>query len=115
MNKHIHDSNTAEAQHPEEHHSWLHNIIEKMQNLDADFPLSGGEPHPHVHYHTPVVHTDSQSEAKIDTEVHNDGHDVNAHHDDNKHHTWLGALVEKMQHLDADFPLSGGDPHHHSN
>lgn len=111
MNKHIHDSNTAEAQHPEEHHSWLHNIIEKMQNLDADFPLSGGEPHPHVHYHAPVVHVENHTDA---VDLKHEDHNKHDGHDEHKHHTWLGTLVEKMQNLDADFPLSGGDPHHHS-
>ncbi len=108
MNKHNHNSTTTEEQHHEEHHSWLHNIIEKMQHLDADFPLSGGEPHPHVHYHAPAAeHTvaEMEQETLVDADHHEDGH---------KHHTWLGALVDKMQHLDVDFPLSGGDPHHHA-
>jgi hypothetical protein len=106
MNKPNQEGNSTEPQQHEEHHSWLHNIIEKMQNLDADFPLSGGEPHPQVHYHAPEEPTNEMKQT-------DDAQEEVAHVEEHKHHTWLGDLVEKMQNLDSDFPLSGGEPSHH--
>ena len=90
--------------------SWIGTIIDQLHELDTDFPLSGGDGHVHV------VHRTNYSPAKQESapkkEIENKKQDKN-------HTSWLGRLLEKIQDLDADFPLSGGEPnqrhYHHKN
>ena len=84
--------------------SWFGKIIESIQDLDTEFPLSGGEDgHPHVRrkHHTPVVAvTVPQPEKTVTVPV----------SEEHPHHTsWFSHLIEKIQDLDTDFPLSGGE------
>ncbi len=109
----VSESINAHNQQPAEHihhTSWFGKIIERIQELDTEFPLSGGEDG-HVHYikhrHTdpvvtePVKKPEPVVKAKPENEL---GH----------HHTsWFSKIIEKIQDLDSDFPLSGGEHVHH--
>lgn len=90
---------TPQAEHPH-HLNWLEAIVERMQNLDTEFPLSGGEDgHHHVIHHRPITETHAAPVAET----------AQAENKDTHHTSWLGHLIEKVQDLDTDFPLSGGE------
>ena len=65
-------------------HSWISNLIDKVENIDVDFPLSGGEEPHHSH---PKTEEEIEEERKKDEQ---------------KKHNFLHDL-------DAEFPLSGGE------
>ena len=73
------------------HHTWLGDMIEKIEekidNIDADFPLSGAEESLHIHHHTPKTEEEIAEEAKKAEE---------------KKRTFLDGLSKE-------FPLSGGE------
>jgi hypothetical protein len=78
------------AQESARHHSWIGSIFEKIiaeerAAINTDFPLSGGEEHPHVYY------THDNEENVIMEEKRN-----------RRRSTFL-------DHLDCEFPLSGGE------
>ena len=89
------------------HTSWLHSILDNIQELDHDFPLSGGE-----HEHPYVVY---KHEARTDKE--NTTQPAQASNTDNtepkEHTSWFDNILERIQDLDTDCPLSGGE-HSHS-
>jgi hypothetical protein len=73
------------------HKSWIGNIVEKiedeLENMESDFPLSGGEDHPiHPHHH----HEDEASAEKGEE-----------HHEPFTKHL--------LDNVDTDFPLSGAE------
>ncbi len=82
------------------HKSWLGNLIDKVQDLDTDFPLSGGEEDPRpVHHHHPVEKHDDAATGEPKPAEH--------------HESFIKHIIEevkhKIDHLDTDFPLSGGE------
>ncbi len=111
----------AETQLPEEnihHTSWFGKLIERIQELDTEFPLSGGEDG-HVHYvkprhHAPVVKEPVKKAEPVvipkpEPVVVAKEEKAPEHH----HTSWFSRIIEKIQDLDSDFPLSGGAPSHH--
>jgi len=93
----------AENSEAPKHHSWLENLIDKVQDMDTDFPLSGGEEDPRPAHH----HTEKKPEpAEPNTENKDPEH---LEH----HQSFLGHVMDeikhKIDHLDTDFPLSGGE------
>ncbi len=73
------------------HKSWIGNIVEKiedeLENMESDFPLSGGEDHPiHPRHH----HEDESSEKDKDE----------------NHESFTSHLLDNV---DTDFPLSGAE------
>lgn len=80
------------------HNSWLGNLIDKVQDLDTDFPLSGGEEDPRpAHHHTAEKKEDDATGEPKPAE----------HHESFIHHV-IEEVKHKINHLDTDFPLSGG-------
>ncbi len=79
------------------HHTWTGDLIEKIEekieetidNIDADFPLSGGEEPHHAHPH----HKTEKTEEEIAAEK---------EHEQHKKHSFLSGL-------NSEFPLSGGE------
>ena len=96
------ENNTAHSTGTGEHHSWFEGVIQAIQDLDVDFPLSGGE---HGGHH--VIHHDSYFPS-------HENADQTGEVADTDQGTWLGHLVEKIQDLDTNFPLSGGADISHS-
>ena len=100
--KKVNPENKDEEQ--KHHTTWIGEIAgeikEEIDHIDTDFPLSGGdESHPAVH-HVPKAETKPEEEKKEE------------HH----HQSWIGHVIEeigeKIESLDADFPLSGGEEPH---
>ncbi len=96
------EANTQLNEHPA-HRSWLGTIIEKIQELDSEFPLSGGEDGHHRvikqqhHHHTPPKKETVKEKVQVP--------ETAKHH----HTSWFSKIINKIQNLDADFPLSGGE------
>ena len=88
-NDNIKPEGVENNEEPKHHHSLLENIVEKIQNLDSEFPLSGGE-----------------TEEDLDR-VEHAGKDKDGHSDENKeeHHKKTSFFDD----LDTEFPLSGGE------
>jgi len=76
--------NKEETKPEQKHHTWIGDLIEKIDNIDVDFPLSGGE---EPHYLRPKTGEELEEERKKDEQ---------------KKHNFLHDL-------DAEFPLSGGE------
>ena len=91
----------AENNEAPKHTSWLGNLIDKVQDMDTDFPLSGGEEIPRPAHH----HHEAKPESKTE-EPENKEHPEH-------HQSFIGHIVDeikhKIEHLDTDFPLSGGE------
>lgn len=113
-NKNNHDGASG-SQH---HQSWFSVIIDRIQDLDVEFPLSGGEDgHPHV------VHKRYRAEIKqepvaptpVAVEPKKVQQPVQKQQPKQEHHgNWFSHLIEKIQDLDVDFPLSGGEHTRHA-
>jgi hypothetical protein len=101
-NEDIKKESSENSEEPKHHKSWVGNLIDKIQDLDTDFPLSGGEEDPRPTHH----HTEEKPEEGENKEG-------------SEHHkSFLRNIIDKIQDLDTDFPLSGGEedprpPHHH--
>jgi ferritin-like protein len=82
-----------------QHTSWFNAILDRVQDLDIDFPLSGGEGH-HV---THRYYSDGKLEA---TETHpiEESNEKPEQSD-----SWLTNIMNRIYDLNTDFPLSGGD------
>ena len=87
------------------HTSWLGNMIDKIQDLDTDFPLSGGDEDPRPARH----HEPHHDEKKPENTAEGSENKKKPEH----HQSFIGHIVEeikhKIDHLDTDFPLSGGE------
>lgn len=98
------EENNQFEEHPT-HRSWFSAIIDRIQELDTEFPLSGGEDgHHHVirkHHHTAPKKEIVKEPVPVAVEP--------EHH----HTSWFSSLIHKIQDLDSDFPLSGGEPTRH--
>src|ERR1700677_4070977 len=93
----------AENKQAPKHHSWLENLIDKVQDMDTDFPLSGGEEDPRpTHHHTEKKPENTEKEPE-NKELEHPPH----------HQSFIGHVIEeikhKIDHLDTDFPISGGE------
>lgn len=76
----------AENNEAPKHHSWIENIVDKIQKLDTEFPLSGGE-------------TEEDFESVDDKEEDETGEEKA---DKSKKTSFFDDL-------DTEFPLSGGE------
>ncbi len=104
--------NPESIQHPDhpEHHTWLQSLAEKIHNLDTEFPLSGGETEEdfarvdaHEEEETKdITAKDATTEEKKPAEEHKEG-------EHKEHHNIFENLIHKIQNIDSDFPLSGGE------
>ncbi len=87
--------NDRDHQH---HSSWIAHVIERIEeaieDIDIDFPLSGGEDHPH---HKHRVHHTHHSHTLTEEEL--------AEDKNRRHQHWK---LDLFHHIDTDFPLSGG-------
>jgi|GEM_PF-5373684 len=90
------ENSTGAEQHP----SWFSTLIERIQDLDTDFPLSGGAEHHHIVKHTHQQETATITAAPAETVAH-------AEH----HSSWFSRVIGRIQDLEVDFPLSGGEHH----
>lgn len=88
----------AGENHEEKHKSWLGSLIDKVQDLDTDFPLSGGEEDPRPPRH----HAESKPAENAD------GNEKPEHHESFLHHL-AEEIKHKINNIDTDFPLSGGE------
>ena len=103
--------NGAGASESAPHASWFGAIMDRIYDLDVDFPLSGGEDgHPHVvkkhHKHVeaaPAVEV-KQASAPVVKPTSEADEASKAPHE-----SWFAHLIHKIQDLDVDFPLSGGE------
>lgn len=100
------NDSVSTASQPEgsvKNHGWFGHIIETIQELDTEFPLSGGEGgHPHVIRHKPQPAVSAVVSEKEASQPANANPVV----------AWFGHLIEKIQDLECDFPLSGGEHIH---
>lgn len=83
--------NTGESQH---HRTWKDIIHEEAGKIDSEFPLSGGE-------------TEDDFSGSDDEET-SEGNDK-ASNEPHEHHSIMENLLHKIQNLDTEFPLSGGE------
>src|SRR4051812_49292169 len=93
-NEHIDPNSIQHPDHPE-HHTWLQSLMEKVHNLDTEFPLSGGETNEDLDRVT-HAHGDAFGEE----------HKTGEH---KEHHSIMENLMDKIYNLDTEFPLSGGE------
>ena len=102
---------------PIHHTSWFGKLIERIQELDTEFPLSGGEDgHVHVirHRHTDQVVTEpvKKAEPVVKAKPESVAEAVQEKAPEHHHTSWFSRIIEKIQDLDSDFPLSGGEHVH---
>jgi len=76
--------NNEENKDENKRHNWISGLIDKVDNLDIDFPLSGGEEPDHS---SPKTEEELEEERKKNEQ---------------KKHNFLHDL-------DVEFPLSGGE------
>jgi len=92
----------ADNREAPKHHSWLDNIIDRVQDLDTDFPLSGGEEDPRPARH----HTEKKPEPTP-------AEPENKEEEKPHHQSFIRHIIEEIEHkighIDTDFPLSGGE------
>ena len=91
-NENAENSAGGENKDASKHHTWVGDIIDKIEdaidNIDADFPLSGGdEPHHTTHHSAPKTEEEIEEEKK------------------KEEHKKTSFLHD----LNIDFPLSGGE------
>jgi len=89
-NENINPENAENNEEPKPHHTWLENIVENIQKLDTEFPLSGGE-------------TEEDFESVDDSEEEDADDDKGAKKSEEHHHTSF------KDDLETEFPLSGGE------
>ena len=86
---------THRAEHSH-HSSWISHVIERIEDaideINVDFPLSGGDPDLAHHHHHHTHHAHARTPEEIEEEQRK-----RAHWKANLHHF-----------LNTDFPLSGG-------
>ena len=83
-NDNINKDSAENHEKPKHHHTWIDSITERIQKLDTEFPLSGGE-------------TEEDFESIDDTE------DSIEEKKEDHHHTSF------RDDLETEFPLSGGE------
>ena len=113
------DGANKDAEHHEEHkhHSWLEkieeNIEEHMDRINTEFPLSGGETEEDFQ-----SVDDSEEGDKIEAseetstkapEKEEQGKESPKEEKKHEHHSFMERIIDKIQNLDSDFPLSGGE------
>jgi hypothetical protein len=85
------------------HHTWKDIISEEFQKINTEFPLSGGETEGDLEGVDDKEEGEETGENKKETKA-------NPPAEEHKeHHSFLGNIVEKIQKLDTEFPLSGGE------
>jgi hypothetical protein len=104
-NENIDPNSIQHPDHPD-HHTWLQSLVEKIQNLDTEFPLSGGETDEDFERAT---HVEQEANLPDDVTTRSEQTPEHTAKEPKEHHTIMDNLLHKIHNLDTEFPLSGGE------
>jgi hypothetical protein len=88
-----------EDQEAPKHHSLMENLGENIEKLNTEFPLSGGETNEDLEH----VISDEEGDNNAG-KTPKEGEDL-----PEEHSSIMDTLMSKIQKLDSEFPLSGGE------
>lgn len=101
-NDNINQENAEGTEQPK-HHTWKDIINEEFQKINTEFPLSGGETDEDLAGVDDTEEGEETPESKTGT-----GPDAPSG-EPKEHHSLFDNLIHKIQKLDTEFPLSGGE------
>ena len=109
FNESINESASPATEENFHHISWLEKIIGRPNDLDTNFPLSGGDSG-----HVRIIRY-KQTEPANTGQTNSQGNTVlpqdektGEHH----HRSWFARMFDSIPDIDTNFPLSGGQPSH---
>jgi len=105
VNESITELKSTRSEQLSPNRSWFESLVERIQDLDTEFPLSGGEDG-----HTHTVRHKAHARIALPAEQSKPSTIASAEPTTNPSFIhWFNGLVSKIQDLECDFPLSGGE------